>query len=138
MGVERKPFVPAVDDRIRAEAVKVLPFRLTPGQRQSLKEIVEDDCLSTVSEVATEFARRTGLEVHVGTVRSALKRAGIERHVHPHMLRHAFAAHMVQGGADLRTVQLLLGHANLATVQVYLQFDDRWLREAHRRYHPRG
>ena len=71
-------------------------------------------------------------------IRRRAKKAGIERHVHPHMLRHAFAAHMVQGGADLRTVQLLLGHANLATVQVYLQFDDRWLREAHRRYHPRG
>lgn len=66
------------------------------------------------------------------------REAGIERHVHPHMLRHAFAAHMVQQGADLRTIQLLLGHANVATVQIYLQFDDRWLREAHRRYHPRG
>jgi integrase/recombinase XerD len=66
------------------------------------------------------------------------KRAGLEGKVHPHVLRHTFATHMLQGGADLRSVQEMLGHSSLATTQIYTHLDNSGLKESHRRYHPRG
>ena len=67
----------------------------------------------------------------------ALK-AGITRTISPHKLRHSFATHMIEGGADLRTVQTLLGHANVSTTQVYTHLSQQHLRETHERHHPRS
>jgi integrase/recombinase XerD len=66
------------------------------------------------------------------------KSAGIETHVTPHTLRHSFATHMLRGGASVRDVQELLGHANVSTTQVYTQLADAHLREVYEQVHPRA
>jgi integrase/recombinase XerC len=88
------------------------------------------------------FVSRRGTRLTASQVRSRLKalamQSGLPTHVHPHMLRHSFASHLLQSSGDLRAVQELLGHANIATTQVYTKLDFQHLAKVYDAAHPRA
>jgi integrase/recombinase XerC len=99
------------------------------------------DALAKPDERAL-FVSRLGTRLTASQVRSRLRtraiQAGLPTHVHPHMLRHSFASHLLQSSADLRAVQELLGHANITTTQVYTKLDFQHLAKVYDAAHPRA
>ncbi len=86
----------------------------------------------------SKAGRRLTREMLWILVKKYVRRAGLNAKVSPHTLRHSFATHLLEGGADLRTVQELLGHANIRTTQHYTHVDRTKLQAVHRKFHPRG
>jgi integrase/recombinase XerD len=114
-------------------AVKALKDYLS-GLRGELTRAVADCPWVFVSRGGKALTR----EMLWVLVKKYVRRAGLNAKVSPHTLRHSFATHLLAGGADLRTVQELLGHANIRTTQHYTHVDRDRLRAIHRKFHPRG
>ena len=98
--------------------------------------------LVTKRSPATVFLTQRGTPFSAVTlwlrVKQRARRAAIARNITPHMLRHSFATHLLEHGADLRVIQELLGHANISTTEIYTHVAGNRLRDVHRKFHPRG
>jgi integrase/recombinase XerD len=70
-------------------------------------------------------------------IKALAEKAGFHKNIHPHTLRHSFATHLVEGGADLRAVQEMLGHESINTTEIYTHLDREFLRDTLHRFHPR-
>jgi len=124
---------------VRGKGDKVRVVFLSGGAKKAVAEYLKKrgdmgEALFVGYGVAQDSARLTPRSIERIVKQHAVK-AGITRKVTPHTLRHSFATDLLDGGADLRAVQALLGHANIATTQVYTHVTDKHLREVHKAFH---
>ena len=122
---------------------RFVPLHPACCQRLKYYLSVREAHFASKSDVGSElFLNRNGKKISRQSVWKDLaalgRKAGISQPLHPHLFRHTFASHLLQGGADLRSLQEMLGHANLTTTQIYTHLDVSDLKEKHKKFHPRG
>lgn len=106
---------------------------------QSYRSALPDQRLGRSSYLFASRGGRPLTRQRVWQILAALaRRAGLPKKVYPHMLRHSFATHLIENGADLRSVQALLGHADVSTTQIYTHVSTTHLKALYEKYHPRG
>ncbi|MDQ5955352.1 MAG: integrase/recombinase XerD [Patescibacteria group bacterium] len=132
---------------VRGKGEKVRVVFLSPAAKRAIKDYLDkrgdvDEALFVQYSPASRNAaknKKEGLRLTTRSVERTVKRyaikAGITRKVTPHIIRHSFATDLLENGADLRSVQAMLGHANIATTQVYTHVTDKHLREVHKAFH---
>ncbi len=121
--------------------------RLIPIGKSAL-DALDDYCervrpnLARLEGEKALFLTKSGRRIDRGLVWRAVKkyagRIGFGHNIYPHMLRHSFATHLLSGGADLRAIQMMLGHADIATTEIYSHVDQKRLVNSHARFHPRA
>lgn len=136
----------AVDEvSVRGKGEKVRVVFLSPEAKSAIKDYLKvredmDDSLF-VQNAKNSKSKKT-LQLTPRSVERIIKyyglKAGITRKVTPHVIRHSFATDLLQNGADLRSVQMLLGHANIGTTQIYTHLTDKHLKEVHKKFHNKG
>ncbi len=120
---------------VRGKGEKVRVVFLSPAAKSAIKEYEKKrGDIEEALFVSTSNTRLTSRSIE-RIVKSYAIKAGITRKVTPHVIRHSFATDLLENGADLRSVQALLGHANIATTQVYTHITDKHLREVHKAFH---
>lgn len=113
-------------------ALKKLEIYLVHSRPLLSKNTVSD--LLFITRRGSGFTRQGLWKI----IKNYARQAGIQKEISPHTLRHSFATHMLDRGADLRTIQLLLGHSDISTTQIYTHVERERLKELHRKYHPRS
>lgn len=128
--------------RVRGKGQKerIVPF--APYAGEQVRTYLETHRLSLNPKSDFLFLNHWGRKLSRQAFWKILKElariAGIKKTISPHVLRHSFATHLLEGGMNLRALQMLLGHSDLSTTQIYTQITPEHLKDAHRRYHPRG
>jgi integrase/recombinase XerD len=130
--------------RITGKGNKTRVVRIGTKAREAISDYLAQQRPALVTPRSTShlFLSVRGSSLSPDRVRQIVKHraklAGIDQNIYPHLLRHSFATHLLEGGADLRVIQELLGHADIATTQIYTHVDRQRLKSIHHRFHPRG
>ncbi len=129
--------------RVTGKGAKQRLVPMGEGARQLLQQYVAEARPRLLKQRSSRYvfvSRRGGpltRQAFWKLLRRRAQRAGITQVISPHMLRHSFATHLLEGGADLRSVQVMLGHANIATTQIYTHVERGRLKRVHNKYFPR-
>lgn len=130
--------------RVTGKGNKTRIVRVGQKARDAIADYLENERPKLVKKVTSShiFIGIRGKPLTPERIRQIVKNraamAGIEKNVYPHLLRHSFATHLLEGGADLRVIQELLGHADISTTQIYTHVSAKALKDTHRKFHPRG